>query len=520
MSKALITRAHLEMDLRLEHVGRSLGNFLEDDLSNSHLGLPVEAQLHLERFRSFLYSFYVQRHGYWPPTRTNRRTGQLPKSVLRSMYFDFRNLYDYLVNPHTCASVQNDRPVDGGICVLQNIAAFDKRHKYTSLPHPLPRVPEDLHSTTRQKSTGFSRLFGSKHNKKERRMATLGALSAATNSDDVKIMECALVREYFRFEREWSIQEEEKISSADGRKVRWIIIYAVLQTLISVTRAPTEVRDTEGVSYPLCCQTAGTPPWKIGFKNPPPAASKPHHVQAIPLSASNTVEIKPDTDYFALRTAPPVAPPQAFLSARCATPSNASTTSVSTLSSRKNYREIVVNGYGNGATTEVHSDNPITPSTASDDHYSDWSTRTGSTDDSASSVDHFSMSGSTNTYCDDTDGDDTPTEERTLKPRLRLRKKASKTVPRSHSSLGHSNIIYSTPRNNDSTHSLAGSLKKALFSSRNVSSSSLPAFDANTMKPAPIRKQISYICVEKVYSIDSFKPPRQSNGKVDRYFSS
>ena len=37
----------------------------------------------------------------------------------------------------------------------------------------------------------------------------------------------------------------------------------MLQTLISVTRAPVEVRDTEGVSYPLCCQIAGTPPWQV-----------------------------------------------------------------------------------------------------------------------------------------------------------------------------------------------------------------------------------------------------------------
>ncbi|KAL9123241.1 MAG: hypothetical protein Q9187_000222, partial [Circinaria calcarea] len=57
-SKALITRAHLEMDIRLDHVGKSLGNFLEDDLSEAYLGLPDEARGHLERFRSFLHSFY------------------------------------------------------------------------------------------------------------------------------------------------------------------------------------------------------------------------------------------------------------------------------------------------------------------------------------------------------------------------------------------------------------------------------------------------------------------------------
>ena len=502
------------MDLRLEHAGRCLGNFLEDDLSNPLLGFSVEAQLHLERFRSFLHSFYVQRHGYWPPTRTNRKNGHLPKSVLRSMYFDFRNLYDYLVNPNTCASLQNDRPVDGGICVLQKVAAFDKRHKFNSLPHPLPRVPEDLHSVARQKLGGFSKLlFGSKHSKTERRMATLGALTAATNCDDVHVMECPLVREYYQFEREWSTQEAEKISSADARKVRWIAIYAVLQTLISVTRAPTEVRDTEGVSYSLCCQTAGTPPWKIGAKQPTPAISKPHHVQAIPLSASDAVEIKPDIDYFALRPAPPVAPPQPFSGIYSKIPPSASTTSVNTLSSRKKYREIVVNGYGNGATTDVYSDNPITPSTASGEHYSDWSIRAGSIDDSASSIDHSST---TSIHSDTTEGESTPARKKSAKRTFQSRKNSSKIMSRSHVSLGHSNAIYSTPRNNDSTNSLAGSLKKALSSSRNVSSGSLPAFDAKTMKPAPVRKQVSYICVERVYSTDGLDP-RLAGPEVDPY---
>ena len=498
------------MDLRLEHAGRSLGTFLEDDLSNSHLGFPVEAQLHLERFRSFLHSFYVQRHGYWPPTRTNRRNGRLPKSILRSMYFDFRNLYDYLVNPDTCASLQNDRPADGGICVLQSVAAFDKRHKLPSLPHPLPRVPEDLRSIAPPKARGLSKFLKGRHKKSERRMATFGALTAATNCDDVRIMESALTREYFRFEREWTFQEEEKISSVDARKVRWILIYAVLQILISVTRAPTEVRDTEGISYPLCCQIAGTPPWKIGIKHPIPTKSKPHHVQAIPLNANDALEIKPDTDYFALRTAPPVAPPQAFLSIQPKTPTNASTKAIDTMSSRKKYYEIVVNGYGNGAATDVYSENPVTPSSASDGHYSDWSTRAGSTDDSASSIDHSS----TSTYGDDTERESTPTRKRMVKSTWRSRN--DKSISRPHVAMGHSNTIYSTPRNNDSSHSFAGSLKKALFSSRNVSASSLPAFDAKIMNPAPVRKEISYICVEKVYSIDSFQP-QCSNAEVDQY---
>ncbi|KAL8911271.1 MAG: hypothetical protein Q9172_007697, partial [Xanthocarpia lactea] len=260
-TKALITRAHMEMDLRLEHAGRSLGTFLEDDLSGAYLGLTAVARVHLDHFRSFLHSFYVAKYGYWPPTRTDSSSVAFPKSTFKSMYFEFRNLYEYLVDPTSSSELQSNRPADGGICVFQNVTAFDKRRKYTSLPHPLPLLPEmPMHAS---RPNTVRKLFKNSHAMKmERRAAALAALSAATNRSDIRIMECSLVREYLRFEKSWTLQEkDESVSCSDARKVRWILIYAVLQTLISVTRAPPEVRDTEGVSYPLCCQIAGTPPW-------------------------------------------------------------------------------------------------------------------------------------------------------------------------------------------------------------------------------------------------------------------
>ncbi|KAI4276536.1 MAG: hypothetical protein LQ337_002418 [Flavoplaca oasis] len=260
-TQALITRAHMEMSLRLEHAGHSLGNFLEDDLSGAYLGLAAPARAHLDRFRSFLQSFYVAKYGYWPPTRTNTTSAAFSKATFKSMYFEFRNLYEYLVDPMSSPELQSNRPADGGICVFQNVTAFDKRRRYVSLPHPLPLLPKVPVQAGRPNTV--RKLF--KHSnamKAERRATALAAVSAATNRGDIRILECNLVREYLRFEKSWTLLEkDESVSCSDARKVRWILIYAILQTLISVTRAPPEVRDTEGVSYPLCCQIAGTPPW-------------------------------------------------------------------------------------------------------------------------------------------------------------------------------------------------------------------------------------------------------------------
>ena len=254
-------RSHIEMDVRLEKAGRSLGDFLEEDLSGAYLGLGKHAQMHLERFRSFLNMFYVGQHGYWPPKVPIANSDTLPKSVYQSMYFDFRNLYEYLADTSSGTTLQDNRPVDGGICVYQNVMAFDKRNKYPSLPHPLSLVPKVPLSVQSRKSP--FKLFGNRHGKVDRRVGASSALIAATNSHDDQIMNNCLVREYLRFEKLWTLRENAGVSSADARKVRWILVYGILQTLISVTRVPTEVRDTEGVPYPLCCQIAGTPPWPI-----------------------------------------------------------------------------------------------------------------------------------------------------------------------------------------------------------------------------------------------------------------
>ncbi|KAA6415334.1 MAG: hypothetical protein FRX48_00049 [Lasallia pustulata] len=405
-SKALITRAHLEMGLRLEHAGRSLTMFLEDSLSGCTLGLGNEAQAHLDRFRSFLNGYYVGKYGYWPPPQGQQKSTSLSKSTYLSMYLDFRNLYEYLVDTGSSWSIQNNRRADGGVCVLQNITAFDRKHKYGSLPHPLPLIPEmslsDFNGYGPVQS--ISNLFGvGKRAKSERRVAALAALSAATNSDDISVMESPLVREYLRFEKSWTMKEEEKVSSADARKVRWILIYAILQTLISVTRAPKEVRDIEGINYPLCCQTAGTPPWRIRSAAATPGISKIPSMQTLkqpdlevhaepemtPTALDAFTEINPVTaDFLSLQTRPQTssghdAPIFSFGHISVHSPQPVKT----------RLCEILIQGYDNGLTTS-DSEGEVEDSSSSNRGSHDssgWSAT--SSDDEWPSMDHYSLYG-------------------------------------------------------------------------------------------------------------------------------
>ncbi|KAG8527064.1 uncharacterized protein KY384_008493 [Bacidia gigantensis] len=282
-SQNLITRAHIEMDIRLERAGRSLTSFLEEDLSDA---LGKEAYLQLERFRSFLYSFYVGRYSFWPPAAGITSSGILPKSVYSSMYLDFRNLYGYLADTESRASLRDEQYVIDCSSISDLLSEFDRKHKLDQLPYLLPLIPKLPEQVNRRRS--IFNILGWGRARQERRVAAFSALKAATNHNDSQVMNSNIVREYLRFERDWAMIESPAVSCADGRRARFVLIYAMLQMLISIARVPSEVRETEGVSYPLCCQTAGTPPW-ANKKVEVPSSSRP------PLSRNRTSQLSIQT---------------------------------------------------------------------------------------------------------------------------------------------------------------------------------------------------------------------------------
>ncbi|KAK3677731.1 hypothetical protein LTR78_002581 [Recurvomyces mirabilis] len=250
-TKALVTRASLEMDLHIARVTRALGSFLEEELGLENLGLSKPARDHLERFRSFLHNYYVDKLGYFPPDEE----GPWNKRLWTKMYHAFQTLYVFLVDNEADPDAVDTRWMTGGICVVQNVEAFDARHGYTPLPHPLPLLPQASCEQPRG-LRGFK--LGRSSSYQDKHASTRATLENATNAVVQEVMGCELVAEYQRFERK---RLEEKISPAEARKVRWLLIYGVLQMLISITRAPKELRDTEGPSYPLCVLTAGGPSW-------------------------------------------------------------------------------------------------------------------------------------------------------------------------------------------------------------------------------------------------------------------
>ena len=410
-TRALVTRLKLEMDLRLEKAGRVLSSFLSEDLSDAHLGLTPSTRSHLDKFRTFLQSYYVAKLGYYPPSN-----GAFPKSIFGQMCSEFQKLYDLLVD--TNFSTADDIPTSqqGGICVFQSVQAFDSRHRYTSLPHPLPLLPE-IGNASSSKATLSKRLsfhVRADETKPDPQLVAFASLNKATNRHDQSLYECTLVRAYRGFEKDCvfspsKTDKNEKLSQTDARKVRWILIYSILQTLLSVTRVPEEVRDTQNVPYNLCVLTTGCPPWKTErpletLLRTQTDQTKEDFIATLSKPASMTesipctpAEIKPDIDYFALTHKP-----QHSHSSSSATTSAITSRKGTVMKAlralgnmpelrhpklfRATFHEILVHGYGNGTNTVITAERPSSPAEEEDQHNREQSTdsRSSSTEDLSS----------------------------------------------------------------------------------------------------------------------------------------
>ncbi|EFQ26961.1 uncharacterized protein GLRG_02132 [Colletotrichum graminicola M1.001] len=401
VTKTLIRRARNDMDTRLSKAGSMLKTFLEDELSESYLGLSAGNRAHLDRFRSFVRSFYATKLGYWPPLLPESENSSIfnPK-VIRTMRKDFQAVYELLVDQSFTSAESSPILAQGGICTFQSVNDFDRRSKYTSLKHPLPLLPETGGDKSgRRVSIQWlaSPARGDKL-KPDERLIAHSALTKAMNMRDQETLRNDFVRAYRKFEEDSvsplnRVDKIEKISLVDARKVRWILIYCCYQTLLSCTEAPPEASDVDKADYHLAVSTQKLPPWKEGrnlhslfHSHTDPASDTKQSVTdwaskcsalPTPTLVSPSIEIRPDIDYTAqarhkerlshrqsIAVAPsPAAPPRSR--SRSVPRSNTFRRSLSifrkleeqtapTAMARKgSYCEIVVKGYGNGTNAVV-----------------------------------------------------------------------------------------------------------------------------------------------------------------------
>ena len=302
-SRSLIREAQAELHVRLESTSAMLYNFLDHELSKSHIGIPADIRTHLERFRSFILSFYSMKLGYYPPRKFDG-------SVYRTMTQDFQALYDLLVDEGYSLSENMPATAAGGICTLQLIESFDSNNFFEAIRHPLPRLPDENLLPRSNKCISWL-LRGSKKRVVNGHMSHIALVSASNWKDGV--FENDLVRAYRAFEESCALSprkadRDDKVSLVDGRKVRWILIYAVYQTLRHATQRPLGVPDDANAPYVVSLAKNTLPPWQVrnhsGSSIRSAAAMSEIDTMNCPLVDSGNgdkFEIKPDIDYFALK---------------------------------------------------------------------------------------------------------------------------------------------------------------------------------------------------------------------------
>ncbi|RYP03894.1 hypothetical protein DL764_004810 [Monosporascus ibericus] len=369
-----------------------IASFLQEELSEAHLGLCEGARAHLERFRTLLRRFYAAKLGCYPPPSIDSPATVFEEDVFQAMRAGFEALYEYLVDKNLDISQGTPFKATGGICTLQIIYSFDSRHKFPTLSRFLPLLPE-VEINGQRRMTLLTKHFKPSRSQ-QTKMHT--ALLKASNQSEPRILANGLVKAYQQFEKDsvYSATKAEKLDNlgpVDARKVRWILIYSMYQALRRATEPPSEVTDAKNAPYNLCLPAARLPPWKGDVRlgsilqnqtrqiNRDPSASSSGRNSVIsgpPAPPTDLGKVRPDIDYFAV-----MHPDNAEISGGSKTKNaikssgrrislGQSFSRASTLlallgcsdattaargkddaasSGRPLYREIVVHGYGNGA---------------------------------------------------------------------------------------------------------------------------------------------------------------------------
>ncbi|CAK7265992.1 hypothetical protein SEPCBS57363_001870 [Sporothrix epigloea] len=298
-TRKFIRWTRLEMDLRLGSAGSMLSNLLEEQLSEAHLSLPRMARVHLDKFRAHIQSHYTSKFGQYPPASIDTRSTIFEPKVYRVLADDFEALYEYLVDGSFTTNATRPTLAQGGLCVLQSVRTFDQRHGFTSLKCPLPRLPElpsqlgtdeiprSASVTPRPPSSSMNRdtikrrlswLSGTKLDrlvltraeklKLDSRLIANTALLKASNKVRTDLWNNGFVAAYRQFEEDavlglYSPDGMEKASLIDTRKVCWILVYAVHQTLHHcLLPSPAEVNGVAAVKYHLSISPKHLPTWE------------------------------------------------------------------------------------------------------------------------------------------------------------------------------------------------------------------------------------------------------------------
>ncbi|KAK4098078.1 hypothetical protein N658DRAFT_509872 [Parathielavia hyrcaniae] len=313
ITRALLERASLEMQLRVQSAEERLATFQYGDIWPAAVAIaastsgPVAtspAKAAADHLRQFFLQHYTRGFGQWPPPAAqdlpilsaDREEGiWLTRTVAQLLQRDFAALYDYLVNRDVIWDESEARPSRKWMMVSESgnrgfeadtpdlpmtdmLIEFDNKHRFPHIPHPYPLVPDSVpHVSAGPESAGNATMFSGKLSKKNGGGGTSGPNGRAgsaerriqlayTEATNICILgsdftHSSLVDAFTKFEKTDRIGD---VDPSTARRGRWVLIYGVLQTLASVSVDAPTVRYRDGVPYHLSPRLKGVklPPWK------------------------------------------------------------------------------------------------------------------------------------------------------------------------------------------------------------------------------------------------------------------
>ncbi|KAI0435899.1 hypothetical protein F4803DRAFT_264951 [Xylaria telfairii] len=298
ITRALLERACLETQLRVQAAEERLAAF---SFVEACWGPPTSttstARAAAERLQQFLVGHYARTWGTWPPADGGEETW-LTRTVAQRLQRDFGALYDYLVNRDVVwdesemrssrkwmmVSESGNKSFEAdseGLPLTDLLIEFDNRMRFPHIPHPYPLVPDSIPppsspSPSREKSSrkdkGKNAAIKTADDRTLERRIQL-AYTEATNiySLGSEFAQSDLIEGFVKFEKTDLVGVVDPFTARRGR---WVLVYAILQTLASVSVDSPNARYKDGVSYHLSPRLKGTrtPPWK-GVSSPAVEAS-------------------------------------------------------------------------------------------------------------------------------------------------------------------------------------------------------------------------------------------------------
>jgi hypothetical protein len=272
-TKMFLQNASMEIEERIHRAQAWLLSFDFNEMWPITSAPSSAARGCFDRLRKWLCKYYENAFLHWPPT--NEHTWLTHDMVVR-LSNDFHGLYDYLVDRDVLFDGSEYRPGQKWAILSKSgqpfradmhdlpftdiLLGFDARHKFPHLPHPYPQVPLSVPVQSKSKSaftlkkpTSPADLLAQSRRK---------ALSYAEASNVYilrdQYMHTDLVTNFIRFEQSDML---DSLDPLEARRGRWILIYAILQVLATISVDSPNLRYKEGAQYHLSPQMKGVVPW-------------------------------------------------------------------------------------------------------------------------------------------------------------------------------------------------------------------------------------------------------------------